>query len=139
MSTQSRATSQSQSSPTRQQQPLRQTSVQSRSSTRTASAGSGTRERAERRRRKRGSGMPGINGAGSDEGAGELADRREPAAPGRQVQQPPNEDVNNVDQGGGDEPLKLRLDLNLDVAVEVKARVHGDLTLSLLSVIVLCD
>ncbi|KAJ3727861.1 hypothetical protein C8R42DRAFT_349064 [Lentinula raphanica] len=80
--------------------------------------------------------MPGINGAGSDEGAvqhsGELADRREPAAPGRQVQQPPNEDVNNDDQGGGDEPLKLRLDLNLDVAVEVKARVHGDLTLSLL-------
>ncbi|KAF9070948.1 hypothetical protein BDP27DRAFT_1322935, partial [Rhodocollybia butyracea] len=32
----------------------------------------------------------------------------------------------------GDKPLKLRLDLNLDVAVELKARVHGDLTLSLL-------
>jgi len=32
----------------------------------------------------------------------------------------------------GDKPLKLRLDLNLDVAVELKARVHGDLTISLL-------
>ena len=28
--------------------------------------------------------------------------------------------------------LKLRLDLNLDVAVELKAKVHGDVTLSLL-------
>ncbi|KAJ3888806.1 hypothetical protein GG344DRAFT_67618 [Lentinula edodes] len=36
--------------------------------------------------------------------------------------------------GGGDKPLKLRLDLNLDVAVEIKARVHGDLTISLLYV-----
>ncbi|KAI3618058.1 hypothetical protein WG66_005741, partial [Moniliophthora roreri] len=36
--------------------------------------------------------------------------------------------------GGGDKPLKLRLDLNLDVAVELKAKVHGDLTLSLLGV-----
>ncbi|KAG7095485.1 hypothetical protein E1B28_006224 [Marasmius oreades] len=36
------------------------------------------------------------------------------------------------DEGGGDKPLKLRLDLNLDVAVELKAKVHGDLTLSLL-------
>lgn len=36
------------------------------------------------------------------------------------------------EESGGDKPLKLRLDLNLDVAVELKARVHGDLTLSLL-------
>ncbi|THU88251.1 hypothetical protein K435DRAFT_969570 [Dendrothele bispora CBS 962.96] len=36
------------------------------------------------------------------------------------------------DDDMGDKPLKLRLDLNLDVAVELKARVHGDLTLSLL-------
>ncbi|KAL0066909.1 hypothetical protein AAF712_006104 [Marasmius tenuissimus] len=38
------------------------------------------------------------------------------------------------DEGGGsgDKPLKLRLDLNLDVVVELKAKVHGDLTLSLL-------
>ena len=38
--------------------------------------------------------------------------------------------------GGGkrdnEDTLKLRLDLNLDVAVELKARVHGDVTLSLL-------
>ncbi|KAF9066957.1 hypothetical protein BDP27DRAFT_1423385 [Rhodocollybia butyracea] len=32
----------------------------------------------------------------------------------------------------GDKPLKLQLELNLDVAVELKARVHGDLTISLL-------
>ncbi|KAJ3752210.1 hypothetical protein EV360DRAFT_55648 [Lentinula raphanica] len=87
--------------------------------------------------------MPGIDGAESDGGAiqrsGDFDDRRGPAAPGRQIQEPANEEVNNDDEGGGDEPLKLRLDLNLDVAVEVKARVHGDLTLSLLSVIVLCD
>ncbi|TRM65193.1 hypothetical protein BD626DRAFT_487973 [Schizophyllum amplum] len=34
--------------------------------------------------------------------------------------------------GGGDDTLKLRLDLNLDVWVELKAKVHGDVTLSLL-------
>jgi len=32
----------------------------------------------------------------------------------------------------GDESLKLRLDINLDVAVELRAKVHGDVTLSLL-------
>ena len=40
-----------------------------------------------------------------------------------------------VEGGGGKDdskPLKLRLDLNLDVAVELKAKVHGDVTLSLL-------
>ena len=36
------------------------------------------------------------------------------------------------DEEGGNKPLKLRLDLNLDVTVELKAKVHGDLTLSLL-------
>jgi hypothetical protein len=33
---------------------------------------------------------------------------------------------------GGDDTLSLRLDLNLDVYVKLKAKVHGDLTLSLL-------
>jgi hypothetical protein len=32
----------------------------------------------------------------------------------------------------GDDTLSLRLDLNLDVYVKLKAKVHGDLTLSLL-------
>ncbi|KAI5831261.1 hypothetical protein K523DRAFT_371518 [Schizophyllum commune Tattone D] len=44
------------------------------------------------------------------------------------------------EEGGGDDTLKvredaalqLRLDLNLDVWVELKAKVHGDVTLSLL-------
>jgi len=34
--------------------------------------------------------------------------------------------------GGGDKPLKLRLDLNLDADIRLTAKVHGDITLSLL-------
>ena len=38
-----------------------------------------------------------------------------------------------VDGGGQKkEALKLRLDLNLDIEVTIKAKVHGDVTLSLL-------
>jgi hypothetical protein len=33
---------------------------------------------------------------------------------------------------GSDKPLKLRLDVNLDVEITLEARVHGDLTLALL-------
>ncbi|KAK0496868.1 hypothetical protein EDD18DRAFT_1164371 [Armillaria luteobubalina] len=45
--------------------------------------------------------------------------------------------VANVGGGGGrsggqKDTLKLRLDLNLDVDISIKARVHGDVTLSLL-------
>ncbi|KAI0156701.1 hypothetical protein GGR52DRAFT_565994 [Hypoxylon sp. FL1284] len=44
-------------------------------------------------------------------------------------------------QGGGDggksDTLKLRLDLNLEVEVTLKARIHGDLTLALLYVVLL--
>jgi hypothetical protein len=29
-------------------------------------------------------------------------------------------------------PLKLRLDLNLDVEIELRAKIHGDVTLALL-------
>ena len=36
---------------------------------------------------------------------------------------------------GGKNPLKLRLDLNLEVEVTLKARIHGDLTLALLYVL----
>ena len=35
---------------------------------------------------------------------------------------------------GSDKPLKLRLDVNLDVEITLEARVHGDLTLALLQV-----
>ncbi|CEG71635.1 hypothetical protein RMATCC62417_07338 [Rhizopus microsporus] len=34
---------------------------------------------------------------------------------------------------GSDHPLSLRLDLNLDVEITLKARVHGDVTLALLA------
>ncbi|XP_006459725.1 hypothetical protein AGABI2DRAFT_46023, partial [Agaricus bisporus var. bisporus H97] len=34
--------------------------------------------------------------------------------------------------GGSDKPLKLRLDLNLDVDIRLTAKVHGDVTLALL-------
>ncbi|KAI8080233.1 uncharacterized protein B0P05DRAFT_540492 [Gilbertella persicaria] len=34
---------------------------------------------------------------------------------------------------GGQQPLSLRLDLNLDVEITLKARVHGDVTLALLA------
>ncbi|KAI8373538.1 hypothetical protein EDC96DRAFT_498692 [Choanephora cucurbitarum] len=33
----------------------------------------------------------------------------------------------------GQQPLSLRLDLNLDVEITLKARVHGDVTLALLA------
>ncbi|KAI1846317.1 hypothetical protein JX265_010901 [Neoarthrinium moseri] len=36
------------------------------------------------------------------------------------------------DGGGKSDTLKLRLDLNLEVEVTLKARIHGDLTLALL-------
>lgn len=51
----------------------------------------------------------------------------------QQSQQPPHKGGEDEEGGeGGDKPSKLQLDLNLDVAVEIKAWVHGDLTLSLL-------
>lgn len=34
--------------------------------------------------------------------------------------------------GGSDKPLKLRLDLNLDADIRLTAKIHGDITLSLL-------
>ncbi|PBK93158.1 hypothetical protein ARMGADRAFT_150189 [Armillaria gallica] len=41
--------------------------------------------------------------------------------------------VANVDGGGGrKDTLKLRLDLNIDVEITIKAKVHGDVSLSLL-------
>jgi len=44
---------------------------------------------------------------------------------------------NAVNQGGGgdkkSDTLRLRLELNLDIEITLKARIHGDLTLSLLN------
>jgi len=53
-----------------------------------------------------------------------LTERRQPPQQQIQPQEPPKKK---------DDPMRLRLDLNLDVEVELKARIHGDLTLSLLS------
>lgn len=45
--------------------------------------------------------------------------------------------LNQQGGGGGDksDTLRLRLDLNLDIEIQLKARIHGDLELSLLCVI----
>ncbi len=53
---------------------------------------------------------------------------------GAVLQQPLNQSMAPQPQGEGEknESLKLRLDLNLDVEVTIKAKVHGDVTLSLL-------
>jgi hypothetical protein len=41
--------------------------------------------------------------------------------------------LDNKNEGGGkSDTLKLRLDLNLDVEITLKARIHGDLELALL-------
>jgi hypothetical protein len=37
-----------------------------------------------------------------------------------------------VTSRGSDKPLKLRLDLNLDADIRLTAKIHGDVTLSLL-------
>ncbi|OJJ42230.1 hypothetical protein ASPZODRAFT_137417 [Penicilliopsis zonata CBS 506.65] len=67
--------------------------------------------------------------------AGPLTTSR--AAGGGQLQgQPGWEDQEiEVSSKKEDTGLKLRLDLNLDVEVDLKASIHGDLTLSLLYVI----
>jgi hypothetical protein len=43
----------------------------------------------------------------------------------------------HADRSGGKQPLRLRLDLNLEVDIELRARIHGDLTLALLYVTLL--
>ncbi|KAI1456698.1 hypothetical protein F4805DRAFT_458487 [Annulohypoxylon moriforme] len=50
-----------------------------------------------------------------------------------QQQQQQQQMVQQQDQGGGgkSDTLRLRLDLNLEVEVTLKARIHGDLTLAL--------
>ncbi|KAJ3996064.1 hypothetical protein F5050DRAFT_179505 [Lentinula boryana] len=88
---------------------------------------------ARRRRRggKKGGGLPGVEEV---EDTGRQITNTAQNAVGQAGQVAGGEKKQNDDEGGGggDKPLKLRLDLNLDVAVELKARVHGDLTLSLL-------
>ncbi|KAK0232238.1 hypothetical protein EDD85DRAFT_847089 [Armillaria nabsnona] len=44
----------------------------------------------------------------------------------------PFQDQDMISEVGGAEALKLRLDLNLEVDLTIKAKVNGDITLSLL-------
>ncbi|CAG9950518.1 unnamed protein product [Clonostachys rosea f. rosea IK726] len=39
----------------------------------------------------------------------------------------------NQQRGGKSDALRLRLDLNLDVEIQLKARIHGDIELALLT------
>ncbi|KAH7878963.1 uncharacterized protein C8R40DRAFT_1066706 [Lentinula edodes] len=88
---------------------------------------------ARRRRRgggRKGGGLPGVE---EIEDTGNQVANTAKNAVGQVGQVAGGGKKQDDDEGsGGDKPLKLRLDLNLDVAVELKARVHGDLTLSLL-------
>jgi len=87
---------------------------------------------ARKRRRgtgKKGGGLPGVEEV--EDTGNQLANTAQNTV--GQVAGGGNQKKDDDEEGsGGDKPLKLRLDLNLDVAVELKARVHGDLTLSLL-------
>ncbi|KAJ4481182.1 hypothetical protein J3R30DRAFT_3700784 [Lentinula aciculospora] len=108
--------------PALQQQ--RNSSVHSRS--RSATGSSGPRQRGERKRPGRGNGLPGIDQTDNKDA---LQLSGENAGQPRQQQRQPLQSQKGGDEedgGRGDKPL------NLDVAVEINARVHGDLTLSLL-------
>ncbi|KAK7456457.1 hypothetical protein VKT23_010706 [Stygiomarasmius scandens] len=135
--------------PARQQQQRQQSRGNSRARTRNRSASATPSEmsedagpsRGQRGQRRRGQGG-GRQSSDYDNlvRGGQLAQRRRVSAlAGPDNQNPPAQNPPAQQPGGGgddedmgDKPLKLRLDLNLDVAVELKAKVHGDLTLSLL-------
>ncbi|KAJ3915427.1 hypothetical protein F5877DRAFT_69902 [Lentinula edodes] len=91
----------------------------------------GPRQRGDRKRPNRGNELPGIDEADDSKralqhsGVGNDGQSRKQAPPLQQQQplQPPQKGGDDEDRGGGgDKPLKLQLDLNLDVAVEIKAR-----------------
>lgn len=50
----------------------------------------------------------------------------------RRTQEPLQPTPQEKPDKGGKQPLRLRLDLNLEVDIELRARIHGDLTLALL-------
>ncbi|KAF7983037.1 hypothetical protein HWV62_24692 [Athelia sp. TMB] len=79
-----------------------------------------------KRRRGKGGGLPAVDEV-EDIGRGNANNQVARAVP-QQQQQP----VQQQDDGGKADTLKLRLDLNLSVEVKVTAKLHGDLTLSLL-------
>lgn len=94
----------------------------------------GPSRRSGRRRGGRQQGMPGI---AEDQQGGQVGQyspqqmqqqQQQQMQQQQQQQQPPAQQ----EDGGGDEALKLKLEINLDVWVELKAKVHGDVTLSLL-------
>ncbi|KAL1676697.1 hypothetical protein EV122DRAFT_253108 [Schizophyllum commune] len=91
----------------------------------------GPSRRGQRRRGGRGSGLPGISEDQQQVGQyspQQIQQQRQQQLQQQQAQQPPAQE----EEGGGDEALKLKLELNLDVWVELKAKVHGDVTLSML-------
>ncbi|KAI0697977.1 hypothetical protein BC835DRAFT_1269660 [Cytidiella melzeri] len=82
-------------------------------------------------------GLPGIDeGGGAGKQLTRKADGRatqvsppQPQQQGKQDEDEPEEEGTSPDD---DKVIGLRLDLNLDVVVTLKARLHGDVTLSLL-------
>ncbi|KII90248.1 hypothetical protein PLICRDRAFT_124140 [Plicaturopsis crispa FD-325 SS-3] len=98
------------------------------SETSTTSASGGRRRR--NRKGKRGNVLPSVDENGMPQPPQDL-DRV--GAPGQvQQQQQQQGQQKEEDGGGGGDAMSLRLDLNLDVWLELKAKVHGDVTLALL-------
>lgn len=81
--------------------------------------------RRRRRNKKRQSGLPVVDEV-------EATGREVVNAAGGAVQTVGDTVGQVASSAGGDKPLKLRLDLNLDADIRLTAKVHGDVTLSLL-------
>ncbi|KAJ3844573.1 hypothetical protein F5878DRAFT_720563 [Lentinula raphanica] len=96
-----------------------------------ASSASSLARRRRQRGGRKGGGLPGVEEV-EDTGNQVANTARNTIGQVGQVAGGGKKQDDDDEGGSGDKPLKLRLDLNLDVAVELKARVHGDLTLSLL-------
>jgi hypothetical protein len=83
--------------------------------------------------------LPGIN-EGHDtvekelvkRGAGQMPRTKPPPRAQPQTARKGKEDNEDETHSDDDKVLGLRLDLNLDLVVTVKAKIHGDVTLSLL-------
>lgn len=82
-----------------------------------------TSQRKNRRRGGNKSGLPAVE---------EVEDRDRAVAKAPANQQPQQPPAESSGGGGAKDTLRLRLDLNLEIEVTIKAKIHGDLTLSLL-------